>query len=176
MLSSRISGVQSQYFICRVQNPLKNVLCGFHVFCFQVIQCRPFLMNSCLSVYALQYDVFLDKAKENIKSICRSPSKENFPFFFFFLEEITLLLCTIWRKWVLLTLEILALVCLGCCNENTIYLKNRHLFLTVQGTGESEICQPTVSWILVYSCLLVVSERQRQRQIGRLISSRWFHF
>ena len=41
-------------------------------------------MNSCLSVYALQYDVFLDKAKENIKSICRSPSKENFPFFFFF--------------------------------------------------------------------------------------------
>ena len=68
----------------------------------------------------------------------------------------------IWRKWVLLTLEILALVRLGCCNENSIYLKNRHLFLTVLGTGKFEICQRTVSWILVYSFLPVVSERQRQ--------------
>ena len=68
----------------------------------------------------------------------------------------------IWRKWVLLTLEILALVRLGCCNENTIYLKNRHLFRTVLGTGKSEICQRTVSWILVYSCLLVVSERETE--------------
>ena len=47
------------------------------------------------------------------------------------------------EEWVLLTLEILVLIGLGCCNRNTVYSKNKLLFLTVLEAEKSKTFQKT---------------------------------